>query len=276
MAQAVTNGTDVRSDDAATGARRRLDELRGEIDKYRVVFDSARMIVGHEFIKPLTAINGYVELIEEDLAAGNVDRQGRYFEKIKESVRHIEDLVDAFVQMLRFDSSVERARGLERTDLGRLVDAVRGRFEDDAHRIVNAVDGDLRDLYLRRSCIEVVLDNLVSNAVKNSADHTRITVGATLGRERRGASDAYLLTMSVEDCGVGIPEDEIEDIFNPFYRVGGASDTCGLGLGLALVKSVITIMGGEIHVRSAPDEGTTVTFSVPVSDDRQARNGMVG
>lgn len=276
MANAVKSGADVRYDDIIHEARRELGELRNEIDKYKIVFDSARLIVGHEFIKPLTSISGYVELLEEDLDGAADKRNRHYFRKIREAVGHLEDLVDAFVQMLRFDSRIDRIQGMERTNLTRLVDTVRGRFEDDAHRIENAVDGDIPDLYMRRSCIEVVLENLISNAIKNSTDPSPIRVTASLRRERRGNSKQRLLLVTVEDRGVGIPEHEIKDVFNPFYRVGGTNDTCGLGLGLSLVKSIITIMRGEIHLKSALGEGTAVTFSVPIPEDQQAPHEMVG
>ena len=276
MVDAVKTDKDERYNDILLEAQRELGELRSEIDKYRIVFDSARLIVGHEFIKPLTSISGFVELIEDDLG-GTIDkRTGHYFSRIKEAVGRLENLVEAFVQMLRFDSRVERMHGIERTGVRHLVDTVRGRFEDNVDRITNAVEDDVPDLYLQRSCMEVVLENLISNAIKNSPDSSPIKVTAMVRRERRGTSKQHLLMMSVEDRGVGIPEKEINDVFNPFYRVGGTNNVRGLGLGLPLVKSIITIMKGEIHIKSAPGEGTTVTFSIPITDDLKAPPESVG
>jgi signal transduction histidine kinase len=65
-------------------------------------------------------------------------------------------------------------------------------------------------------------------------------------------------------------------VFNPFYRVGGNKCDRGLGLGLSLVKSIITIMGGEIHLKSAVGEGTVVTFSVPIPDKLEDLPEKVG
>jgi signal transduction histidine kinase len=260
---------DTRFEELLFDAQRQLDALRGEIEKYRIAFDSARLIVGHEFIKPLTSISGYLELLEGDRGRGDDAKDAHYFLKIREAVGRLDDLVEAFVQMLRFESPAGQPMELERVDVARLVEKVRERFESDAGRIENAADGDLPALTLRRSGVEVVLENLVSNAIKNSDPGSPITVRASLRRERRGNSNRRLLMVSVEDRGVGIPENEINDVFNPFYRVGGGRENCGLGLGLALVKSIITIMGGEIHIKSKPGAGTTVTFSVPITDDLQ-------
>jgi signal transduction histidine kinase len=276
MANAVKTDKDARFDDILFCAQKELGELRDEIDKYRIVFDSARLIVGHEFIKPLTSISGYVELLEEEFSGEINNRNKQYFIKIREAVGRLEDLVEAFVQMLRFDSRVEQLQDLERTNLRRLVDTVRGHFEDNAHRIENAVGEDLPELYVRRRSIEVVLENLISNAIKHSGDSSPVKVSATFQKERRGSAKKHLLMVSVEDHGVGIPEKEIKDVFNPFYRLGGKKDVCGLGLGLSLVKSIITIMRGEIYIKSKLGAGTTVTFSVPITDELEVPPDKVG
>jgi signal transduction histidine kinase len=70
--------------------------------------------------------------------------------------------------------------------------------------------------------------------------------------------------LTVSDRGIGIPASEIEAIFDPFYRIEGRSDGGGLGLGLALVKNIVALMGGDIRIDSVPGEGTRVTVSLPV------------
>jgi len=279
VASSVKIDKDKRVGDILRDAQKELDALREEIDKYRIIFDSARLIVGHEFVKPLTSINGYVDLIEEDLVSSTNDRNKKYFQKIRGAICRLEELVETFVQMLRFDSRINQVHGLERTNLRLLVDRVRERFGEDADRIENAVGDDLGDLHLRRMSMEVVLENLISNAIKNSSGSLRVRVSAVMRmerRERRGSASAQLLMVSVEDQGVGIPEHEIKDVFNPFYRVGGTRDTGGLGLGLSLVKSIITIMKGEVHIKSALGKGTTVTFSIPIPDDQVGPPEKVG
>jgi two-component system sensor histidine kinase VicK len=276
MAGTVKADKETRVGDILRNAQKELDALREEIGKYQIVFDSARLIVGHEFVKPLTSISGYVELIEEQLASSIDDRNGKYFQKTKEAIGRLESLVEVFVQMLRFDNRIEQMHDLERTSLRCLVDRVVERFGESGRFIENAVGDDIQELYLGRTSIEMVLENLISNAIKSSTGSTPVRVTAALRRERRGAAKKQLLMVSVEDHGVGIPEHEIKDVFNPFYRIGGTKDTGGLGLGLSLVKSIITIIKGDIHIKSAVGEGTTVTFSVPIPDDVADQPDKIG
>jgi signal transduction histidine kinase len=242
-----------------------LEGLRGELDRYRSVFDSARLIVGHEFNKPLTSIRGYIELLENRLGERAGEDGRKYFAKAREAVIQLEELVESFVQMLRFDYRADRAGECESVILRELVEGLRPRYAGHRGRLRNAVEPDMPPVYLQRKPLEVILDNLVSNAMKHSGDSAAVTVTAEMLSERRGPTGGEILIVTVEDGGVGIPEEELEDIFNPFYRVDSGEISGGLGLGLALVKNIVTLMKGEIHVRSRPGEGTAVTFSMPVT-----------
>lgn len=267
---------DTRLDGVILDAQKELQELRDEVDKYKIIFDSARLIVGHEFIKPLTSINGYIEALENVLEGKMGEKECRYFEKVREAVARLEELVDAFVQLIRFDSRIEQVIDLERVDVTSLVDRVRARFGERASSIVNAVDCGLPLLLLRRKGFELVLENLISNAIKHGGSSKPVMVTGSLQQERRGTSKEKLLIISVEDQGDGIPEEELDKIFNPFYRMGGVVDAPGLGLGLALVKSIVTIMKGKIHIKSKQGQGTTVTITVPVSQEEHVLSESVG
>ena len=276
MAGITKTKKDKKVDHVIHDASEELEALRRELDKYRVIFDSARLIVGHEFIKPLTSIRGYFELLENDLEQQITEKERRYFSKVKEAICRMEDLIDSFIQALRFDSRAESVHELEKVDLYLLVEKVKERLGKDAGRLENEVDADLPALFLKRRSLEIVLENLISNAVMHGGGSAPVKVTASLQRERRGAAKEQLLMVSVADHGPGIPADNVKDIFTPFCRVGGDEKVPGLGLGLALVKSIITIMSGEIHINSKQGEGTTVTFTIPVTDRIQGEPGKVG
>jgi signal transduction histidine kinase len=276
MGTAIQTEADPRLDGIIRDAQEELIALRRELTRYRGIFDSARLIVGHEFTSPLTSISGYVELLEERLGPAAGDKEQVYFKKIRDAVVRLETLVESFVQMLRIENGAEDLQALERIDVRSLIEDVRSRFEDHASMISVHVGAGIPPLLVRRRCLEVVIENLVSNAVKHGGAESAVHVTASLTKERRGASKEDLLMVTVEDHGVGIPEDKIEEIFTPFMRLGNGAPTEGLGLGLALVKSIITIMKGEIHVRSKPGEGTSVTIAIPVSNDIRMLPDTVG
>ncbi len=257
-----------RASGAVLDERSEIELLREELDRYRNIFESANMIVGHELTKPLTSISGYVELLEDKFGKIADSDEKRYFLRLRESIGHLEELVESFVQLLRFDRVGEQAGEFELVDIRGLVEKLRPREGNERVRLRNSIDPGMPPILLRRKHLEVILDNLISNALKHGGENVPVTVDAEIIRERRGSAAANVLIVTVTDEGVGIPEHEIEEIFNPFYRGDSDRRAGGLGLGLALVKNMIDIMGGEIRVNSSSGEGTKVTISVPVRDGK--------
>jgi len=253
-----------------------LSALRGELAKYRRIFDSASLIVGHEFAKPLTAAGGYLDLLEGRLGEVADERAREYFAKMRDSLGRLEELVESFVQMLRVENGAGDLKARERVAVRDLIDSVRARFEEHAASISVRIEGELPPLLLRRRCLEVVLENLISNALKHGGAERPISVTARLRVDRRASPPGSVLVIAVEDHGAGIPEDKLEEIFTPFVRLdeGGATD--GLGLGLALVKNIIAILNGEIDVSSTRGKGTTVTVAIPVASDAGPAPDTVG
>lgn len=256
-----------RGAETALDVRSEVELLKEELERYRNVFESASMIVGHELTKPLTSISGYVELLEDRFEDASGEDEKRYFSRLRESIGRLEELVESFVQLLRFDRVGEQAGVLEWVDVRGLVEKLRPQDGEERSRLKNAIDPDMPPVLLRRKHLEVVLDNLISNALKHSGGNAPVTVDSEIIRERRGNAGGRVLIVNVTDEGIGIPEHEIEEIFNPFYRGDSVRRAGGLGLGLALVRNIINIMGGEIRVSSRPGEGTKVTFGVPLRGD---------
>lgn len=272
MADTMKTDIDGRVDDAPSGAGIELASLRAELERYRNIFDSARMIIGHEVVRPLTAVSGYTELLEERFETESGEQERHYFAKIREAVAQMRTIVEAFVQMLMFETKVQQAGEREYVDLRAVVEKLRPTYGSLRGRLRNAIDPGLRPVYLRRVHLEVVLDNLISNALKYGGADAPVTVEAALRPERRGAAEGDVLLVTVADEGVGIPSSELQAIFDPFYRIERA-DGGGLGLGLSLVKNIVTMMGGEVRIDSAAGEGTRVTVSLPV---RESANGGAG
>ena len=268
----IFNTDNTAGTNAVLEVRSEMEVLEQELDRYRNVFESASMIVGHELIKPLTSISGYVELLEDRFEDSSGDDEKRYFLKLKESISQLQELVESFVQLLRFDRLGEQAGVFERVDMRDLIEKIRQQEGEDKARLRNTVDPQMQPIRVRKKHLEVVLDNLISNALKHSGSKAPVTVDAEIIRERRGNIGENVLLVSVADEGVGIPENELEEIFNPFYRGDSERRAGGLGLGLALVKNIIDIMGGEIRVSSSPGAGTKVTVSVPLHGESRPGN----
>jgi signal transduction histidine kinase len=245
-------------------AQEELRSLRHEVARYKLAFDSARMLIGHEYIKPLTAISGYVELLESELDGSIGEKEQHYLLKVKGAISRLDELIESTVQMLQTGGKVERIYSVENVDLGKMMDALRERLGEVAGRIECDIPAELDSVLIRRRGFEVVVENLISNALKHSGSTKIVNVSFSVIEERRSGSEGKLLMVKVEDRGEGIPEDELKRVFDRFYRGSKAKDGKGFGLGLALVKSIVTIMNGEINIDSEVGKGTRVTVTVPV------------
>ncbi|MBN2070722.1 MAG: HAMP domain-containing histidine kinase [Candidatus Krumholzibacteriota bacterium] len=264
----------ISEDDKKSGAaladfdiEKEIKALRSEIKRYESIFDSARMIVGHELNRPLTSISGYLQLLESRFENISGEKELGYFSKAKKAAEELQDLVEAFIQMLRFDRSSDNGDDLQEVDLYKMVEELKNKYADSSPGLVNNIDRDMPVFLLRAGCLEIALDNLVSNGLKHGGNAEPVEVSATLQVDRRGISRKRLLIITVRDYGSGISEEEIKEIFDPFYRGSAREKVSGLGLGLSLVKNVMNIMMGDIRIKSGPGRGVTATIAIPIHDE---------
>jgi signal transduction histidine kinase len=113
-----------------------------------------------------------------------------------------------------------------------------------------------------------IMDNLLDNAIHFTPPQGRITIWAAEAHlDEAEATPHDFLVVSVRDTGVGIPPEEHERIFERFYRVDNARslEAGGTGMGLAIVKSLVTAHGGQVWVESEPGAGSTFSFTVPTT-----------
>ena len=138
---------------------------------------------------------------------------------------------------------------------------MRSDFESKLLRVSSS--GFRSDLMVRgdRPRVVQILANLVSNAVKYSPDESSIEINVY---PVNGASE--FLKVDVRDHGSGIPVEDIDKLFQKFYRIDNSTtrSTAGTGLGLAITKALVELHGGEIWVQSEAGEGSTFSFTLPI------------
>lgn len=151
------------------------------------------------------------------------------------------------------------------TDILEMLEEVTDRFSFQMHQKdiqpVLSVENDIPAVPLDRDQIDQVLDNVVSNALKYTLEGGTITIAA-----RR--SDEHALAISVSDTGMGIPQRDLDRIFERFYRVDKARSRSmgGTGLGLSIAREIVKAHDGSISLESEVDVGTTVTFTLPMRE----------
>jgi signal transduction histidine kinase len=222
---------------AMAGAIARHEELRR-----RLVGD-----VAHELRTPLTRLRCELEAIQDGLATPDAARVGSLHDEVLHLARLVEDLQElglAEAGALRLEK--------ERVDLGVAVARIAG----DQAEIV-AEPGVLVDIDVTR--LRQVLMNLLANATRHGPPGGRVEV--------RVASSGADATVAVSDEGPGIPEHELEHVFERFYRVDPARgrDGGGAGLGLAIVRRMVELHGGRVWAERPRGGGATVTFTLPLA-----------
>lgn len=239
---------------------RRLEE---EKRKVRFQFIS---VLAHELKSPLNAIENYLNIMADPGAAvpdPEVQQHmiGRSLTRIEGMRKLIADLLD----LTRIESG-EKQRELTRVDLAEVARHVLENHtaEAQARGIEQALDGpDALPIEADRGELEIILNNLVSNALKYNREGGRVDVRL----ERLGGAGARL---SVEDTGIGMTPEESARLFADFVRIRNEQtrDIPGSGLGLSIVRKLAHLYGGEAGVRSEPGRGSCFHVDLPGEVDR--------
>lgn len=220
--------------------------------------------VSHELRTPLTTIKSYLEALD-DGAMQDRELGPKFLDVTRRETDRMIRLVTDLLHMSRLDSK-EASLRLQPMPIAPLLEEVATRFAIPIERkniqLVLDLSAPLPDVWADRDQIRRVLDNLMSNAIKYTADEGgKITVRA------RQKDDRYV-EVRIQDNGIGIPRKDLDRIFERFYRVDKARSRSmgGTGLGLSIAREIIRAHGGEIDMDSELHAGTTVTFTLPVRE----------
>jgi signal transduction histidine kinase len=133
---------------------------------------------------------------------------------------------------------------------------------DAKERVTTRISPNIRDFRINPDAFKVILSNIVENALKYSPAESTVLVDIRRDPEKRRMRRQELLKIKVVDHGLGIPETCLKRIFVPFVRLH-EDITDGSGLGLTLVRSLVELYGGDVHIKSSSGDGTTVHVTIP-------------
>ncbi len=224
-----------------------------ELDRIKSEFVST---VSHDLRSPLTAILGYVELLER---VGPLTPMQRHFiDRVRDGVSNITALINDLLDLGRIEAGFDMEKSL--VSIGDLVretvNDLSEQIAEKKQRVTLHVADDLPTMLGSEVRLRQMINNIVHNAVKYTPPGGRITIDA----ENRGQQ----IVLTVQDTGHGIPPNELPYIFDKFFRGSNvASEQPGTGLGLAIVKSIVEAHHGRIWVESTPNKGTTFTVVLP-------------
>jgi len=233
--------------------------------------------MSHELRTPLNAINGFSEIMIAEMYGPLGDtRYKSYAQDILNSGQHLLALISDILDMSKIEAGKMSLR-FEPLSLEEVAEdalrLVRDRAESAGLALRLDFD-DLPEVEADYRAIKQVLLNLLSNAVKFTPRGGRVTVRAELRDDPMGQR----VRMSVQDTGIGITPDDLARLARPFEQIESqhAKTQQGTGLGLALTKALVEMHGGLLDLRSAPGQGTSAAFSLPVRQTDPATLAAVG
>lgn len=231
--------------------------------------------MSHELRTPLNAIIGFSEVLaRETFGPLGHPRYNSYINDIAVSGRHLLEMINDILDMSKIESGGYEIEPVE-SDIvpiiSETVQVVRGQIEQRRIDFKLIVDPKTPLLYADQRAIRQILLNLLSNAIKFTPEGGKISI--TTGPQGDGG-----LFLAVNDTGIGIGKDDLEDVLKPFNQGSNPHSTVqpGTGLGLPIVKSLTEMHAGRLSIASEPGLGTTVTIELPGRVDAAQERAQAG
>jgi signal transduction histidine kinase len=215
----------------------------------------------HELKTPLTALSGYLEMLEDE---EDERVRAEFLNDMRAQTGRLQSLARTLLDLSRLDANAVTFR-TEAVDLEDFLHGLRRDFGYTGRSLNIRAEEDVPPVKTDPNQLHRAIAILVDNALKYSDEGSPVDLGLSLQDGR--------VVISVTDRGCGILESEIPHIFDRFYRAQGSSRADGTGLGLALAHEITDHLGGEIQVHSRPDAGSTFSVLLPLAADPPGKNG---
>jgi PAS domain S-box-containing protein len=233
-------------------------ELSDALDKEKQLNEIKSRFVSmasHEFRTPLSTVLSSASLLAKYTTTEEQEKRTRHIEKIKISVKHLNDILEDFLSLGKLDEGKVQTHTSEfdlKEFLSETIEELKGLLKKGQH-IELHYDG-ITSIHTDKKLFKNVIINLITNAIKFSDENSEITVKA---------SNNHQAVVSIQDHGIGIPEADLEHLFSSFFRGANAVNIQGTGLGLHIVKRYLDLIQGDVTVKSQLGEGTIVTITIP-------------
>jgi PAS domain S-box-containing protein len=225
--------------------------------------------MSHELRTPLNAMLGFSQLLELDRQAPLAPHQTEWTAQIQHAGWHLLHMINDTLDLSRIESGTLRLQ-TEVLDVADLLRATRSLLEHNAQRravtVTERLDPQARAVSGDLTRVKQILTNLLSNAIKYNQHGGQVTITTRL-------FDAHTVQFEVSDTGLGMTDQQLADLFQPFNRLGREmSGEEGTGIGLVISQRLAELMGGTLRARSAEGAGSTFVLQLPHAGDGGPRS----
>jgi signal transduction histidine kinase len=237
-----------------------LARAKEELERLDEAKSRLMLEVAHELRAPVAAVQSYVNLLLAEYVPEQEIKPT--LSRIQERLQEMLELTADLLELAQLKQARDRfSAGAAPQDAAHILTEVCDLFQEQAREKQQGFQVDIVDrpiIKARQDHLKQIWTNLISNAIKYTPDRGHIAV-------RLRVEGNHLLS-TVEDSGMGIAEEDLEHLFQEFFRTDQAKDSgeIGTGLGLSIVKQIVEAYGGEITVSSNPGQGSRFTFTLPL------------
>lgn len=227
-------------------------------------------VLSHELKSPLNAIEGYLHMMQEKQCGDKIDDYAEPIDRSLSRIQAMRNLIMDLLDLTHIESG-KRRRNLREIDLTLVAKSALDTMTPMAVQrdiTLELVNEEPQPIYADSDDMEILLNNLVSNAVKYNVrgGWVRCEVGHT---------ESHIFC-KVSDSGIGINEEDLSKLFQEFTRIKNpqSKNVSGSGLGLSIVKKILELYSAEVKVESKPGEGSTFTLLFPIANTIIVNEGM--
>ena len=233
-------------------------EARKLAEEKRQVRFQLISVVAHELKAPIGAIEGYLYLLRDRPAGNDLSAYDKSIERSITRLQGMRKLITDLLDMTRIESG-QKKREITQVDVREVAQGSIDTALPEANArgiAVNFAAGESPAIWADRGEIEIITNNLLTNAVKYNRDGGRVDVKLAVEGDK--------LVFAVSDTGIGLSKEEAAKLFQDFMRIKNkkTKDILGSGLGLSIVKKIAQLYGGDVAVQSEPDVGSTFTVTL--------------